>query len=138
MTVETTPQLERSTHDEWRDRRWRLTGAFVGLLVVVTAALMVTTGLRPASYGDLLSDVAQSKVDEVQVIGPGKPTRGDQVELRWSVLNGVLDQYAVVQIDRSRGYNAWDESVFVSAVDPRETLLSINPGLLITDGLHQR
>ena len=134
MTVETTRQQVRSTHDEWRDRRWRLTGAFVGLMAVVAATLMVTTGLRPASYGDLLSDVAQSKVDEVQVIGSDTPARGDRVELRWSVLNGVLDQYAVVRIDGSRGYNAWDEPVFVSAGDPRETLLSINPGLRITNG----
>ena len=134
MAITTTPHQVRSTHDEWRDRHWRLTGAFLGLLVVVTAALMVTTGLRPASYGDLLSDVAQSKVTEVEVIGPDTPAQGDRVELRWSVLDGMLDQYAVVRIDGSRGYNAWDESVFVSAVDPRETLRSINPGLQITSG----
>jgi hypothetical protein len=133
MTTTTTPQQVRSTHDEWRDRRWRLTGAFLGLLVVITAVLMVTTGLRPASYGDLLSDVAQTKITEVQVSGPAAPTQGDRVELRWSVLNGVLDQYAVVQIDDSRGYNAWDESVFVSGGDPRDTLSSINPGLRITE-----
>ena len=24
MTITTTPQQVRSTHDEWRDRRWRL------------------------------------------------------------------------------------------------------------------
>ena len=73
MTITTTPQQVRSTHDEWRDRRWRLTGAFLGLLVVVTAALMVTTGLRPASYGDLLSDVAQSKVDRRAGDRPRRP-----------------------------------------------------------------
>lgn len=121
-------------YDEWRDRRWRLTGAAIGLLVVLTAALLVTTGMRPASYGDLLSDVAESKVVEVQVVGPDTPSNGDRVELRWSVLNGMLDQYAVVRIDDSRGYNAWSESVFVSADDPRETLLSINPNIQITSG----
>jgi hypothetical protein len=133
MTVATTPQQVRSTHDEWRDRRWRLTGAFFGLLAVVTAALMVTTGLRPATYGDLLSDVAQSKVYEVQVIGPDTPSKGDTVELRWSVLGGVLDQYAVVQVEDNRGYNAWEEPVFVSAGDPRETLRSIASDLQIAE-----
>jgi hypothetical protein len=134
MTITTTPHQVRSTHDEWRDRRWRLTGAVIGLLAVVTAALLVTTGVRPASYGDLLSDVAQSKVVEVQVVGPDAPEEGDRIELRWSVLAGVLDQYAVVQVGDRRGYNAWDEPVFVSGDDPRETLRSINPGVRITDG----
>jgi hypothetical protein len=115
MTVTTTPQV-RSTHDEWRDRRWRLTGAVIALCALATAALMVTTGLRPATYGDLLADVASSKVDEVQVLGPDAPQEGDRVELRWSVLGGVLDQYAEVRVES----------------DPRETLRSIDPDVLIT------
>jgi hypothetical protein len=56
MTVTTTPQQARSTHDEWRDRRWRLTGAVIALFALATAALMVTTGLPPATYGDLLGE----------------------------------------------------------------------------------
>ncbi|MFC7359267.1 hypothetical protein [Nocardioides astragali] len=36
------------------------------MMVLVTAALLVTTGMRPATYGDLLADVASGKVDEVQ------------------------------------------------------------------------
>jgi hypothetical protein len=116
MTVATTPQQARSTHDEWRDRRWRLTGAVIALFALATAALMVTTGLRPATYGDLLSDVASSKVDAVQVLGPDAPQEGDTVELRWTVWAGVLDQYAVVQVEG----------------DPRETLRSIDPDVRIT------
>ena len=133
MAVTTTHQVVRSTYDEWRDRRWRLTSAAIGLMAAVAVALMVTLGMRPASYGDLLSDVAESKVVEVDYVGGEELSPGDQVELRWSVLAGVLDQYALVTIDDSRGYDAWDESVFVSAGDPRETLLSINPGLQVTD-----
>ncbi|RYC10567.1 hypothetical protein [Nocardioides zhouii] len=134
MTLTTTPQQARATHDEWLDRRWRLTGALFGLLALVAAALLVTTGMRPATYGDLLADVASSKVSEVQVVGDEPPAKGDRVELRWSVWNGLLDQYAVVQVDDSRGYNAWDESVFVSAVDPRDTLRGINSGITLTSG----
>jgi hypothetical protein len=118
MTVTTTPQQVRSTHDEWRDRRWRLTGAVIALFALATAALMVTTGARPATYGDLLSEVASSKVDEVQVLGPDTPEEGDTVELRWSVWAGVLDQYAEVQVES----------------DPRETLRGIDPDLRFTDG----
>jgi hypothetical protein len=134
MTVTTTPQQARSTHDEWRDRRWRVVGLLLATLALATAALMVTTGTRPATYGDLLSDVASSKVDEVQVSGPETPEDGDTVELRWSVLGGVLDQYAVVEVAGSRAYNAWDEPVFVTAEDPRQTLRDINPFVRVTDG----
>jgi lipopolysaccharide export LptBFGC system permease protein LptF len=39
MTVTTTPQLERSTHDEWRDRRWRLTRWAWGWFVLLAGPL---------------------------------------------------------------------------------------------------
>jgi hypothetical protein len=134
MTVTTTPQQVRSTHDEWRDRRWRLVGLVLATMALATAALMVTSGLRPATYGDLLADAASSKVDEVQVLGPELPEEGDTLELRWSVWGGVLDQYAVVQVAGSRAYNAWDAPVFVTAEDPRDTLRDINPFVRVTDG----
>lgn len=121
MTV-TTQQPVRSTHDEWRDRRWRLTGAVIALLALATAALMVTTGLRPATYGDLLAGVSSGTVDEVQVLGSGSTEEGGSVELRWSVWGGVLDQYATVEVDDSR------------TGDPRETLRSIDPDVRITGG----
>lgn len=130
----TTPQQVWSTHDEWRDRRWRLVGLFLATMALATAALMVTTGTRPATYGDLLADVANSKVDEVQVLGSDAPEEGDTVELRWSVLGGVLDQYARVQVGGDRGYDTWEASVFVTAEDPRETLRSINPDVRLTEG----
>ena len=60
-----------SPDDEWLDRRWRLTGALLGLMTLVVAALLVTTGVRPMGYGDLLSDVADGRVDDVQVTGAG-------------------------------------------------------------------
>lgn len=132
MAIETAqPQ---TAYDEWFDRRWRLTGLLLGMMALVTAALLVTTGMRPATYGDLLADVASGKVDEVRVIGPDAPMEGDRVELRWSVWGGVLDQYAVVRVGDDRGYNAWDERVFVTSVDPRDTLRSINSGINITSG----
>jgi len=37
MAVTTTPHEVRSTHDEWRDRRWRLTGALIALIALVAA-----------------------------------------------------------------------------------------------------
>lgn len=132
MTVEAAVPAQRA-YDEWRERRWRLTGALLALLAVVTAAGMVTLGLRPATYGDLLADVASSKVTEVQVIGPDAPAEGDTVELRWSVLGGVLDQYAVVQVAGSRSHDAWGEDVFVSEDDPRDTLQGISSYVQITE-----
>lgn len=129
----TLPASAPPAYEEWLTRRWRLTGALIALMALTTAALLVTMGMRPATYGDLLSDVAESKVFEVQAAGPDEPANGDQVELRWTVFNGLLDQYATVTVADSRGYDAWDESVFVTAADPRETLLSINPDLEMTD-----
>lgn len=122
MTVTTTPQA-RSPYDEWRDGRWRVVGALLATLVLATAALMVATGLRPATYGDLLADVASGTVDQVQVLGPDVPVDGDTVELRWSVWGGVLDQYVEVQVHDSRG-----------ADDPRETLGSIDQDIRLTEG----
>ena len=135
MTIETPVALPpRTTHDEWRDRRWRLTGLLVGVMALVVAALLLTTGVRPATYGDLLSDVSSSKVGEVQVVGVEDPAPGDAVELRWTVLGGVLDQYAVVRIEGDRGQDAWQESEFVTSADPRDTLRSINPDIVLTEG----
>lgn len=133
MTI-TTAQRPDTSYDEWRARHWRWTGAFLGLMVVIVAALLVTTGVRPATYGDLLGDVASSKVSEVQVLGPDTPSAGDRIELRWSVLADVLDQYAVVQISDDRGYDAWQESVFVTSANPIDTLRDINPSISITPG----
>ncbi len=132
MAIATTqPQ---TSYDEWRTRRWRLTGALLGLMVVVTAALMVTMGVRPSTYGDLLADVSSSKVDEVQVLDAATTSEGRRVELRWSVLGGILDQYAVVRVMEDPGYRAWDESVVVTSADPRETLRGINPDISIATG----
>ncbi|KRE95493.1 hypothetical protein ASG76_07550 [Nocardioides sp. Soil774] len=121
----------RATYDEWRERRWRLVGLLLATMALATAALMITTGQRPATYADLLADVATSEVDEVQFVGSdGLGT----VELRWTVLAGVLDQYAVVQVGDDRSYNAWGDTTFVTSDDPRETLRSINRSVRITVG----
>ncbi len=128
----------RARHDEWLDRRWRLIGALLGSAVLLTAALMVTTGVRPATYGDLLSDVASGKVDEVAVIGVDDPQAGDHVEVRWTVWAGVLDQYAQVEIGDSRSYDAWGEETYTSSGDPRDTLRSLHRGLTITSGPQPR
>lgn len=132
MTVETTVPA-RTAYDDWLDRRWRLTGAVLGLLAVVTASLMVTLGLRPATYGDLLADVASGKVAEVRVIGPDAPSEGDTVELRWSSLGGVLDQYVVVQVAGSSGYDISGERLFATQVDPRDILRGISPSVQLTE-----
>jgi hypothetical protein len=133
MTVQTAAP-GRTPYDEWRDRRWRLVGLLLGVMALVTAALMVTMGVRPASYGDLLSDVASSKVDEVQVIGFDDAQDGERVQVRWTVWAGLLDQYADVEVGGSRAYNAWDEATYTSADDPRDTLRSINADLTIRPG----
>lgn len=124
-----------SSYDEWRDRRWRLTGALLGVTALVTAALLVTVGVRPATYGDLLSDVASSKVDEVQVVGAPTTLPGERVELRWTVLGGVLDRYAVVQVaEGGRGYDAREGNLSVTSEDPRVALPGLDPDLRITQG----
>jgi hypothetical protein len=64
----------------------------------------------PATYGDLLADVASGKVDDVQVLGADTPA------------------------PTSHGYDAWEAPVIVTDDDPRETLRSITSGMQITKG----
>jgi hypothetical protein len=130
MTVEVRAP-SATKYDEWGERRWRLVGLLLATVAFAAASLMVTTGQRPATYGDLLADVASSKVDEVQLVGSDGL---GAVELRWSVLGGILDQYAVVQVTDSRSYDAWSEAVFVTSDDPRQTLRSIDRSVRITVG----
>ncbi len=100
-------------------------------MALLTAALMVTTGQRPATYGVLLSDVASGKVDEVQYVGADA---SETVELRWSVLGGLLDQYAVVRVGYGGSSDAWGETTAVTSEDPRQALRSIDEHVTITVG----
>ena len=53
----TLPAPPHAPHDEWLDRRWRLTGLALVLLWLVVAAGVVVAGEKPSSYGGLLAAV---------------------------------------------------------------------------------
>ena len=87
MTVTTTPHQARTPYDEWLDRRWRLTGAFVGLVALVVAALLVASGEKRSDYGDLLdAGVAVWLAVLLLIVGGPEPWRATRWAWGWVVL----------------------------------------------------
>lgn len=68
MAVETAPGPQTS-YDEWFDRRWRLTGAFIGLLCLAAAVLALTMGEKRSDLGVLQGGVARGSISHVQLEG---------------------------------------------------------------------
>lgn len=109
-------------HDEWLDRRWRLTGAVVVLLWAFTALGLVASGERQSSYGDLLGAVGDGRVDEVTIVGPSldQDWRGTvSVELRWS---GWVDHHATVTVERRADGTTTATAPGAATGDPREAI----------------
>jgi hypothetical protein len=92
-----------ASYDEWRTRRWRLTGLAFAILWLVTAVAVVLAGERRADLDTLLADVGEGSVTEVEIVGlPRDPDwRGRaQVTLEWR--GRVLDRFAEVVVDTRR------------------------------------
>ena len=92
-----------SSYDEWRDRRWRLTGLAFALLWLVTAVLFVQLGEKRSDLGHLYAAVGEGSVQHVEVVGlPEQPGwRGlAQVTLRWD--GALLNRFAQVTVDNRR------------------------------------
>src|SRR5690349_24314635 len=87
-------------HDEWLDRRWRLTSAAIALAALVVAVVVLLTGAQRTGFGSLLEAVADGDVTQVEVVGRGV---GDDwsgvqtVEVRW---HHWWDRYAEVAVVR--------------------------------------
>ncbi len=129
--TDVTTQPARTAYDGWGERRWRLTGGFLGLLVVLVAALLVTTGEKHSDYGDLLGAVARGEVSEVAVVGlDGEQWQGRRtVELRWTA---TVDRYAEVVVVRDADAPPSSARRVVTDRDPRAVLRAIDPDIRLT------
>ena len=133
MTVEVAAP-QRTPHDEWRDRRWRLVGLLLGVMALATAALMVATGEKRSEFGDLLGAVARGEVYEVRVVGlddDGTWSGYTTVELQWS---GQVDRWAEVVVVRDGDGPPLDPGQVVMDGDPRDVLRALDPDIVLTPG----
>jgi hypothetical protein len=102
MTVEMSAAPQAS-YDEWRTRRWRLTGLALAILWLATAVSVVLVGEKRADLHTLLVAVGDGSVTEVEIVGlPIDPDwRGRaQVTLKWR--GQVLERFAEVVVDTRR------------------------------------
>jgi hypothetical protein len=97
MTVETAPA--QASYDEWRGRRWQVTGRIVVLAWLLTALLAVLTGERESELRDLQAGLSDGSVSQVEIVGMPRsdPWRGmATVTLRWD--GSFIDRYAEVVV----------------------------------------
>lgn len=104
----------QTSYDEWRTRRWRLTGLAFALLWLVTAVAVVVVGEKRSDLNQLLVSVGDGSVTEVEVVGlPRDPDwRGQtQVTLKWQ--GSVLSRFAEVTVysHRQRGSSAQADGI---------------------------
>ena len=134
MTTDTTVPQEVA-YDEWRERRWRVTGMLVVLLWLATAALTVTLGERRSDLGRLQDALSAGTVSEVEVAGYPEEGIGNgyaRVELHW---DGWVDRYAEVVVAFPRepydgSFNP--EGLPVIVGDPADALRSFDEDVQVT------
>jgi hypothetical protein len=122
MAVETAPAP--AAYDEWRDRRWRLTGLAFAVLWLVTAVLLVQLGEKRSDLNQLSASISEGSVTQVEVVGaPQERWRGGTVvTLRWQ--GSVLTRFAQVTVYGDRAPNRTAEGDHVVG-DPGEYLQTI-------------
>jgi len=71
MALQTTPAPAPApvAYDQWRDRRWRLTGVAFAALCLVTAVLFVQLGEKRSDLNQLTASVSQGSVSQVEIVG---------------------------------------------------------------------
>ena len=129
QTVEPPPPLPRTSYDEWRDRRWRLTGLAFAILWLVTAAAVGLAGEKRSDLLSLEAAISEGSVRQVEIVGlpdeagwRGRTT----VTLRWQ--GAVLSRYAEVEVDNRRTPGtSWEGDRIVG--DPAEHLRALAPGV---------
>lgn len=129
----TLPAPPVPVHDEWLDRRWRLTGAAIALAALLVAVVVLLTGAQRTGFGCLLESVADGDVTQVEVVGPddaGDWSGVQTVEVRW---HHWWDRYAEVAVVRGSGSAGASDASYVTTQDPREVLRAVDPTLAVVD-----
>ena len=123
----TTTAAPQASYDEWRTRRWRLTGLAFAVLWLVTVLGVVLAGEKESDLGTLEAAIADGSVSRVEFVGvpEHEDWRGrTTLTLRWE--GTVLTRFAEVTVDNGRG-RSWEGDRIVG--DPAVHLRVIDPGL---------
>ncbi|HEV2798802.1 MAG TPA: hypothetical protein VGV65_14400 [Nocardioides sp.] len=126
MTVEMAPAP--TSYDEWRDRRWRMTGAVFALAWLVAAAGVLGGGERRSDLDTLVAEVRSGSVTSVELAGAEGPS--SRFELGWR--DGLVHRFAVVDLDLGstpRTYTSGDRIT----VPMDEFLRSLHPDLEVVN-----
>ena len=120
----------QASYDEWRTRRWRLTGLAFAVLWLVTAVAMVLTGEKRSDLWSLESAIASGSVTQVEIVGlsPDSDFRGrTTVFLRWH--GTVLSRFAEVTVDNRLRPGRSGDGVRIAG-DPATYLTALAPGFV--------
>jgi len=125
-TATAAPQV---SYDEWRVRRWRLTGLAFAVLWLVVAVSVGLAGEKRSDLWNLESAIASGSVTEVEIVGlsPDSLLQGEEtVFLKWH--GTVLSRFAEVTVDNNRvdPRGPGDGARIVG--DPAAYLTSLAPG----------
>jgi hypothetical protein len=132
MTQTAEPLPSRTAYDEWRDRRWRLTGLAVAVVWLVTAVAFGVAGEKRSDLGTLVDGIRDGSVTEVRVVGlvHGAPVpRREHVILEWR--GTVLARFAEVDVVRRPLANPGGDTI---TGDPGEHLRSVDPSVQVSYG----
>ncbi|MBL0746231.1 hypothetical protein [Nocardioides baculatus] len=122
-------------YDEWRDGRWRLTGAVFALAWLIVLVTILAVGERRADLGSLHGVLADGSVSEVEVTGLPKGGLGrgySTVRLEWEAR--FIHRYTeilVVSSDRLGRRVSNPDHLPVVVGDPVVTLQELRPDVAI-------
>ncbi len=142
MAIETpVARPPQTAYDEWRTRRWTMTGRAVALLWMVALLMIVLAGERRSDLGVLHGGLADGSVSEVRVTGlpEGGVTNGfATVRLSWD--SRFLHRYTEIMAvssgrTASRAQNSAQLPVVVG--DPVATLEDLRPDVGIVRDEHR-
>ena len=124
MAVETAPAT--AAYDEWRDRRWRLTGLVFALAWLVAASAVLGAGEKRSDLDTLVAGVRAGAVASVEVAGDYGDETDNPVELAWQ--DGIVRRFAVVQVDLSATPDEYTTGDRITT-SPPEFLRGLDPDL---------
>ncbi len=139
MAVGTAPLP--TAYDEWRVRRWRLTGRVVVVVWLVALLVVVLAGERRSDLGALHGGLADGSVSEVRITGlPAGGVQGGSATVRLSWDSRFLHRYTEIIVASSgrmaeRASNSGNLPVVVG--DPVATLEDLRSDVSINRDEHR-
>ena len=134
MAIETpVVQPPQTSYDEWRTRRWTLTGRAVALLWLVALVVILLVGERRADLGALHGGLADGSITDVRITGlPEGGVHGGFATVRFDWEERFLNRYTeivVVSSERTADRPTNSDDLPVVDGDPVVTLENLQPDL---------